>query len=201
MWGFGNINGSKAQEIGSLSTILLPNTNRRGRERCLGLPGLPEMLRIILFGVRPGRQSQFVFLATVSRIFHVVMFRSERARAVPRKPDPGNEYFRSATERSRRKAAIEGRPEASFADGALAAAVFAYAKRVEEEKADTAALRWIMKAASAILAAHPGRSFDTAEAERKVIQRAGVRRKADAGRIRRITKSIELPKALSGGSK
>ncbi|WP_086156011.1 hypothetical protein [Rhizobium sp. Kim5] len=120
---------------------------------------------------------------------------------MPRKPDPGNEYFRSATERSRRKAAIEGRPEASFADGALAAAVFAYAKRVEEENADTAALRWIMKAASAILAAHPGRSFDTAEAERKVIQRAGVRRKADAGRIRRVTKSIELPKALSGGSK
>ncbi|UWU29201.1 hypothetical protein N2600_04320 [Rhizobium sp. WSM1274] len=120
---------------------------------------------------------------------------------MPRKPEPGNEYFRAATERSRRKAAFDGRPEASFADTALAAAVFAYAKRVEEEKSDTAALRWIVKAAAAILVAHPGRSFDAAEAERKIIQRAGMRRKPDAYRIRRVTKFIELPKVLHGVSK
>ncbi|MGO6883041.1 hypothetical protein ACCS95_33550 [Rhizobium ruizarguesonis] len=133
--------------------------------------------------------------------FHVVKFRSERAIAMPRKPDPGNEYFRVATERSRRKAAVEGRPEASFADAALAAAVFAYAKRVEEEKADTAALRWIIKAAAAILAAHPRRSFDFAEAERKVIQRAGMRKRVDDRRIKKLTKPIILPKAIQGVSK
>ncbi|MGX9991580.1 hypothetical protein ACS4RR_020855 [Rhizobium sp. Z1P35] len=150
---------------------------------------------------RSAHQRQAGFLASNSSTFFVVKFRSERETVMPRKPDPGNEYFRAATERSRRKAAVEGRPEASFADTALAAAVFAYAERVKEEKSETAALRWIVKAAAAILASHPGRSFDAAEAERKVIQRAGMRRKPDARRIRRVTKSIDLPKALLGGVK
>jgi hypothetical protein len=120
---------------------------------------------------------------------------------MPRKSDPGNEYFRSATERSRRKAAVEGRPEASFADAALAAAVYAYSVRAMEEKIDPPGLRWILKAATAILASHPGRSFDGEAAHRKIIQRAGMRRKPDDRRFRKATKDIPLPKPKSEVSK
>lgn len=113
---------------------------------------------------------------------------------MPRKSDPSNEYQRSATEQSRKKAAKEGRPEASFADAALAAAVYAYAVRAMEEKIDPRGLRWILKAAAAILISHPGRSFDGEAAHRKIIQRAGMRRKADDRRIRKATRDIPLSK-------
>lgn len=120
---------------------------------------------------------------------------------MPRKSDPSNEYQRSATEQSRKKAAKEGRPEASFADAAIAAAVYAYAVRAMEERADAPGLRWILKAAAAILASHPRRTFDGEAAHRKIIQRAGMRRKPDDRRFRKATKDIPLPKAKAEVSK
>ncbi len=59
---------------------------------------------------------------------------------MPRKPEPNNEYYREATERSRRKAQAVGRPEADYADAAISAAVYVLAKRIEAENADPAHL-------------------------------------------------------------